>query len=87
MYKTALQHLVDAIWDCNKAYTGDHPVLDAALEAAEKILAEPSCPEFITEECLTQNSEPCVPGDWPCQLAEGHDGTHQHTHTFEWNSA
>jgi len=45
------------------------------------------CSEYTTEENLMQSfGEPCVPGDWHCQLPDGHHGPHCHTHTFKWTS-
>lgn len=88
----ALQELIDALWDTEAvdavARFHNHGKLEAAIAKAQMILAEvKSCPEFVTEaNLLNYHSEPCVSGDWHCELPEGHGGTHQHTHTFKWNT-
>ena len=43
------------------------------------------CQEYNTEQNLINNPEPCVPGDWHCELQEGHQDSHEHTHTIKWN--
>lgn len=84
-----LQELINAVWNTGRIGYGDHSELESALGKAEMFLARGvagTCSEFITEENLINNPEPCVPGNWHCQLPTGHDGLHQHTHTCKWNS-